>query len=76
MADVRLPPNSQVFEAKIHVSTASGESPKKLIIYSYDPDSGENPRLDTYEIHRGKCGPMVLGALIKIHNELDSTLMR
>lgn len=74
MADLRLPPNSRVLEGKVHVSQESGESPKKLVIYRYDPDSGENPRVDIYEIHQDKCGPMVLDALIKIKNELDSTL--
>ena len=52
MADLRLPPNSRVLEGKVHVSQESGESPKKLVIYRYDPDSGENPRVDTYEIHQ------------------------
>ncbi len=74
MADLRLPPNSRVLEGKVHVSLESGESPKKLVIYRYDPDFGENPRVDTYEIDLEKCGPMVLDALIKIKNELDSTL--
>jgi len=48
--------------------------PKKVIIYRYDPDSGENPRIDTFYIDLNKCGPMVLDALIKIKNEVDSTL--
>lgn len=74
MADLRLPPNSRVTEGKVHVSLESGDAPKKLRIYRYDPDSEENPRVDTYEIDLAKCGPMVLDALIKIKNELDSTL--
>ena len=43
-------------------------------VYRYDPDDGENPRLDTYEIDLDACGPMVLDALIKIKNEIDTTL--
>ena len=39
-----------------------------------NPDDAENPRLDTYEIDMDDCGPMVLDALIKIKNEIDSTL--
>jgi succinate dehydrogenase/fumarate reductase-like Fe-S protein len=39
-----------------------------------DPDSGENPRIDTYEVDLDSCGPMVLDALIKIKNEIDPTL--
>ena len=43
-------------------------------IYRWDPDGGENPRIDTYEIDLDACGPMVLDALIKIKNEIDPTL--
>ena len=74
MAELRLPPNSRISEGKVHVSLESSDSPKKLRIYRYDPDSTENPRMDTYEIDLEKCGPMVLDALIKIKNELDSSL--
>jgi succinate dehydrogenase / fumarate reductase iron-sulfur subunit len=74
MAELRLPPNSRISEGKVHVSLESSDSPKKLRIYRYDPDSTENPRMDTYEIDLEKCGPMVLDALIKIKNELDPSL--
>ena len=74
MAELRLPPNSRVHEGKVYVGLESAENPRKLRIYRYDPDSGENPRMDTYELDLNKCGPMVLDALIKIKNELDSTL--
>lgn len=74
MAELRLPPNSRVSKGKVHVSMDSGENLKKLKIYRYDPDSKENPRLDTYTIDLDKCGPMVLDALIKIKDEIDSTL--
>ncbi|MGA8695871.1 MAG: succinate dehydrogenase iron-sulfur subunit, partial [Xanthobacteraceae bacterium] len=47
---------------------------KKFEIYRFDPDSGQNPRIDTYEIDLDACGPMVLDVLIKIKNEVDSTL--
>jgi succinate dehydrogenase / fumarate reductase iron-sulfur subunit len=47
---------------------------KKFEIYRYEPDSGRNPRIDTYEVDLDTCGPMVLDALIKIKNEIDSTL--
>lgn len=47
---------------------------QRLEIYRYDPDSGENPRIDTYEVDLDDCGPMVLDALIWIKNKIDSTL--
>lgn len=43
-------------------------------IYRYDPDSGANPRLDSYEVDLDDCGPMVLDVLIWIKNKVDSTL--
>jgi succinate dehydrogenase / fumarate reductase iron-sulfur subunit len=43
-------------------------------IYRYDPDSGENPRRDAFEVDLDDCGPMVLDALIWIKNKVDSTL--
>ena len=47
---------------------------KAFKIYRYDPDSGANPRYDTYTIDLDNCGPMVLDALIKIKSEIDPTL--
>ena len=55
MAELRLPPNSRVMEGKVHVGLESGDSPRKLRIYRYDPDSPENPRVDTYEIDATPC---------------------
>ncbi|XP_030363523.1 succinate dehydrogenase [ubiquinone] iron-sulfur subunit, mitochondrial isoform X2 [Strigops habroptila] len=57
--------------------TAAAASPrlKKFAIYRWDPDKpGDKPRMQTYEVDLNKCGPMVLDALIKIKNEMDSTL--
>jgi succinate dehydrogenase / fumarate reductase iron-sulfur subunit len=44
------------------------------MVYRYDPESGQNPRLDTYEVDTGHCAPMVLDALFKIKDEIDATL--
>jgi succinate dehydrogenase / fumarate reductase iron-sulfur subunit len=74
MAELRLPPNSKVLEGKCHVNLEECKKPKRFRIYRYDPDSGENPSMDTYEIDLEKCGPMVLDALIMIKNNMDSTL--
>ena len=47
---------------------------KAFEIYRYDPDTGGNPRLDTFQVDLGDCGPMVLDALFWIKNNIDSTL--
>ena len=74
MVEFTLPQNSKVTEGINHPVKFISEDPKKLIIYRWDPEKKENPRLDTYEIDKKKCGPMVLDALIKIKNEVDTTL--
>jgi succinate dehydrogenase / fumarate reductase iron-sulfur subunit len=74
MATFTLPKNSTIGTGKTHKAPAGAKQVKNFKIYRWDPDSGENPRNDTYEIDLDQCGPMVLDALIKIKNEVDSTL--
>jgi succinate dehydrogenase / fumarate reductase iron-sulfur subunit len=79
MAEFTLPKNSKVSKkGKVHKATAhDGGAPtrvKKFQVYRYDPDSGENPRYDTFELNLDECGPMVLDALIKMKSEQDSSL--
>ena len=74
MATFTLPKNSTIGTGKTHKAPAGATKVKNFKIYRWDPDSGENPRNDTYEIDLDQCGPMVLDALIKIKNEVDSTL--
>jgi succinate dehydrogenase and fumarate reductase iron-sulfur protein len=74
MADFKLPFNSKIKEGYKHLSTSPSKDSKKLLVYRWNPDDEDNPRLDTYEIDQKECGPMVLDALIKIKNEIDSTL--
>lgn len=74
MVEFNLPANSQVKEGKTFKAPTGAKKVRKFKIYRYDPDSGQNPRLDTFEIDLAACGPMVLDALIKIKNEVDSTL--
>ena len=45
------------------VGPAGAKRIKAFEIYRYDPDSGENPRLDTFQVDLDDCGPMVLDAL-------------
>ena len=74
MVEFSLPANSRVRPGKTHRHEQSGNNIRRFIVYRYDPDTGENPRIDTYEINMDDCGPMVLDALIKIKNEVDPTL--
>ena len=74
MVAFALPQNSKVGKGQSHPAPAGAKRKKRFEIYRWNPDSAENPRLDAYELDLDACGPMVLDALIKIKNEVDSTL--
>jgi succinate dehydrogenase / fumarate reductase iron-sulfur subunit len=74
MATFTLPKNSTIGTGKTYKAEPGATNVKAFKIYRFDPDTGENPRYDTYELDLDKCGPMVLDALIKIKNETDTTL--
>jgi succinate dehydrogenase / fumarate reductase iron-sulfur subunit len=74
LAEFRLPANSRVTEGKVFPAPAGAKDVKRFKIYRWDPEGAGNPSLDTFEIDRAECGPMILDALIKIKNEVDATL--
>ncbi|MBK8907244.1 MAG: succinate dehydrogenase iron-sulfur subunit [Rhodospirillales bacterium] len=74
MVELSLPANSRVRDGKSFPAPAGAKKVKRFKIYRYNPDSGDNPRLDTFDVDLDACGPMVLDALIKIKNEMDATL--
>jgi len=74
MPQFSLPENSRVQPGQTHPAPSGATNVKSFRIYRFDPDSGLNPRMDVYEVDMDSCGPMVLDALIKIKNEIDSTL--
>ncbi len=74
MVQLTLPKNSQIRTGKTWPKPAGATNLRKFQIYRFDPDSGDNPRVDTYFVDMDTCGPMVLDALIKIKNEIDPGL--
>ena len=74
MAQFRLPVNSRVKSGRTYKADTGAKNVRTFSVYRYDPDSGTNPTLDTYDVDMDDCGPMVLDVLIKIKNEIDSTL--
>ncbi|MGL4496191.1 MAG: succinate dehydrogenase iron-sulfur subunit [Beijerinckiaceae bacterium] len=73
MAEFNLPKNSRVTEGKVWPKPA-GKNLTEFRVYRWDPDTGDNPRMDTYFVDRDDCGPMVLDAIIYIKNKIDPTL--
>jgi succinate dehydrogenase / fumarate reductase iron-sulfur subunit len=74
MAEFTLPANSKVGTGRTFPPPAGARRLRNFKIYRWDPDAGQNPRLDSYSVDLDACGPMVLDALIKIKNEVDTTL--
>ena len=74
MAELALPKNSRVTQGVSHPVPQGAKNPRQFQIYRWNPDTGENPRIDTYNVDLDKCGPMVLDALIHIKSDVDSTL--
>jgi succinate dehydrogenase / fumarate reductase iron-sulfur subunit len=76
MAQFSLPKNSKLDRSagKHHRAPAGAKNVRTFKVYRYDPDTGANPRMDTYDVDMDNCGPMVLDVLIKIKNEIDPTL--
>ena len=74
MAELVLPKNSKVKDGKKFPLDSDSKNKKSFKVYRWDPEKNDNPRYDLYEIDLDKCGPMVLDALIKIKDEIDSTL--
>src|SRR3984885_2794910 len=75
MTEFFLPPNSKPRkDGRVYKAPSEAKNVRVFKIYRFDPDAKENPRLDTYEVDMDHCGPIVLDALIKIKNEIDTTL--
>ena len=75
MAEFQLPKNSRVTEGKKHKAKSGAKNIRNVKVYRWDPDTPDkNPRMDNFEIDMDNCGGMVLDILLKIKNEIDSTL--
>ena len=74
MVELTLPKNSKVKPGKRHPTPEGAKRTREFKIYRYDPETGENPRWDTYTVDLDKCGPMILDALLAIKNDIDPTL--
>ena len=72
MAEFSLPKNSVVGKGKT-VKADGASNTKAIISYRWYRDDSENTHMDTFELYMDSCGPLVLEAIIKIKDEIDST---
>jgi succinate dehydrogenase / fumarate reductase iron-sulfur subunit len=74
MVQLTLPKNSKVTGGRHFPAPAGSGKTRTFKVYRYDPDDGQNPRWDTYDVDLSQCGPMVLDVLIHIKTTVDPTL--
>ena len=74
MVQINLPQNSQVKKGKYFKDKTGSKNLRIVNIYRWDPSTGENPRIDKYEVDMNNCPSKVLDVLNKIKNEIDSTI--
>ena len=74
MVQLTLPKNSRTTKGKVWDRPEGATRVREFRVYRYDPDSAENPRIDTYFVDLDDCAPMVLDGLIWIKNKVDPTL--
>ena len=74
MSEFTLPANSKVGDGKHWALPEPAAHVKSFRIYRWDPAKNANPAMETFDIDRDHCGPMVLDALVKINDQIDPTL--
>ncbi|MBE1237428.1 succinate dehydrogenase iron-sulfur subunit [Phaeovibrio sulfidiphilus] len=74
MAEFLLNKHSRIKKGKEFPAPSGAKNVRTFRIYRWDPETGENPRMDVFRLDMDDCGPMVLDALNKIKNEIDPTL--
>ena len=74
MVQINLPKNSKVEKGEYYKDKTGSKNIRKVNIYRWDPSSGKNPRIDTYEVDMDNCPSKVLDLLNKIKNEIDPSI--
>ena len=75
MVELRLPKNSKISaDGKEWDALGNSNITKTFRVYRYNPDTKDNPTIDTYHVDIEQCGPMILDALIYIKDQIDPTL--
>ena len=74
MVELALPKNYKVDEGKAWTPPRGARNVREYRVYRWNPDDGQDPRLDTYFVDTDDCAPMVLDGLIWIKNKVDPTL--
>jgi succinate dehydrogenase / fumarate reductase, iron-sulfur subunit len=74
MVQLTLPKNSRVTTGKTRPKPQGAKNVREFRVYRWNPDDGQNPRIDTFFVDTDDCGPMILDAIIWIKSKIDPTL--
>ena len=80
MAELILPKDSRPKKGKIYPKPNKDKNSdhtqklKEIHLYRYDPSIKGRPTIDRFFIDMNDCGPMVLDVILKIKDEVDSSL--
>ena len=74
MVEFSLPKNSKVGVGRTYREPKGAKNVRSFRVYRWNPDDKSNPKTDVYEVSMDNCGPMLLDVLVKIKNEIDSTV--
>ena len=74
MVEFTLPKNSTISGGTVWPKPEGAGDLQEFRIYRWSPDDGRNPRIDTFYVDTGDCGPMVLDGLLWIKNKVDPSL--
>jgi succinate dehydrogenase / fumarate reductase iron-sulfur subunit len=69
MLELRLDPGSRPVKGQKFAAAEGSSNTRTFHVYRWDPDTGDNPRIDSYEIDLDDCGPMVLDAILHFKNQ-------
>jgi succinate dehydrogenase / fumarate reductase iron-sulfur subunit len=74
MVEFALPKNSRPTAGKSWPKPEGANNLREFRVYRWNPEDGQNPRVDTYFVNMDDCGPMVLDAILWIKSNIDPTL--
>jgi succinate dehydrogenase / fumarate reductase iron-sulfur subunit len=74
MVEFALPKNSRPTAGKTWPKPEGAKNLREFRVYRWNPDDGQNPRVDSYFVDMDDCGPMVLDAILWIKSNIDPTL--
>jgi hypothetical protein len=77
MATFTLPKNSTIGQGQVFKAEPGAKDVRAFKIYRWDPDTGDNPRTDTYELDLAQTGmPPQLMSLQRLSRPRQANLLR